>query len=241
MFNPKKKYDFIFGIGEACSCSSSLRNANLQIQSLPFDWIGGSDFVKRADIISNDFHNFLKKENLEYQGNNGIPSHLCDIYKNNENNLIFNHDFLSGKNFDEECVTVQNKYKRRAERLSNNIKNSKTVLAVWLSTPGAARIDISDDEYIQGYDILTKKFPEQKIDLLVFNYEKGLSFKNKKYEKISDNIEKYTFDYHKPFHKGKQLPDYVVDEKLMMKILKNYELKMSLKQKWNNYLYKKSH
>ena len=241
MFGNKKKYDFIFGIGEACSCSSSLRNANLQIQSLPFDWIGGSDFVKRADIISNDFHNFIKKENLEYQGNNGIPEHLCDIYKNNENNLIFNHDFLSGKNFDEEFIIVQNKYKRRAERLTKNIKNAQKVLAVWLATPGAARINISDEEYTEGYNLLTEKFPDTKIDLLVFNYEKGLDFKNKKYEKISDNIEKYTFDYHKSSHKGKQLADYVVDEKLMMKILKNYELKMTLKEKWNNYWFKKNH
>lgn len=241
MFNKKKKYDFIFGIGEACSCSSSLRSAYLQIKSLPFDWIGGSDFVKRVNIIVNDFKNFISKENLVYIGNNEIPSHLCDIYKNNENNLIFNHDFLSGKNFDEEYIKVQNKYKRRAERLIKNIKNSDKVLVVWLATPGAARINISDKEYIEGYNILTEKFSDTKIDLLVFNYEKGLAFKNKKYEKISENIEKYTFDYHKSLHKGKPIADYVVDEKLIMRILKNYELNMTLKEKWNNYWFRKNH
>lgn len=241
LFFNKKKYDFVFGIGEACSCSSTLRSANLQIKSLPFDWIAGSDFTKRVDMIVNGFQDFIKKESLVCIGDNGIPSHLCDIYKNKENHLIFNHDFLSGKDFDEEYKNVHEKYIRRAERLFKNINNSEKLLAVWISTPGAARIESSDEDYINGYNVLCKKFPSKKLDLLVFNYEKGLSFGNRKYERITDNIEKYTFDYHKAFHKGKPLADYVVDEKMLKKILKKYELKMTLKEKWDNYIFKKQH
>ena len=33
------KYDLILPIGEACSCSQSLRTAGLQFASFPWDWI----------------------------------------------------------------------------------------------------------------------------------------------------------------------------------------------------------
>ena len=57
----KKKYDLIFSMGAACSCSSALRSAELQVASYPFDWLFGSDFCNRANIVVNDFERFLDK------------------------------------------------------------------------------------------------------------------------------------------------------------------------------------
>jgi len=234
-FSKKKKYDFIFGIGEACSCSSSLRSANLQLRSFPFDWIFGSDFLKRIDIINKHFENFITKENLVYMGNNGIEEHLCDIYTDKSNDLVFNHDFLSGKNFDEEFINVQNKYKRRSDRFFEYLNKSQKTLAVWVGTPGKIRVYHTDEDFVNGYKSLKNGLNIQNLDLLVFTYDEKIPFKNLKYEKISENIEKYTFNYHLAFHKGKPLADYVVDDKLMKKILKKYELNMSFKEKWENY------
>ena len=239
MFFSKKKYDFILDIGEACSCSSTLRSANLQIRSLPFDWLFGSSFIGRVNMIVNNFENFMRVEDLECVGNNGVQSHLCDIYKNNYNGLIFNHDFLYGSKVEEAVTGVLSKYKRRQDRLYKLANEAKAILAVWIDTPGANWTKKNDADFIEGLRLLSEKFNHAKVDLLVFAYEEGRAFKDRKYEKLSENIDKYTFDYHKRFHKGKPLPDYIVDEDMMKKILKNYSLNMTLKEQFDNYMFKK--
>ena len=50
-----KKYDFVFSIGEACSCTQVLRQQGLQNASYPFDWLFGSTLVKRCEILANEF------------------------------------------------------------------------------------------------------------------------------------------------------------------------------------------
>lgn len=239
MFCSKKKYDFIFGIGEACSCSSTLRSSNLQIKSLPFDWIFGSSFLGRVNMIMNNFENFIRAEDLEYTGDNGITAHLCDIYKNNYNGLIFNHDFLHGSKLEETIEEVTAKYKRRAARLYQQANSASSILVVWIDSPGANWVMKNNADFVDGHKLLAQKFPDAKVDLLVFAYEQGLNFKNCKYERLNENIEKYTFDYQKKYHKNKPLPDYVVDEKMLAKFLKKYELNLTIKEKWDNYFYKK--
>ena len=74
--------------------------------------------------------------------------------------------------------------------------------------------------------------------MLVFAWQKNLKFQNRKKEEISNNILKYTFDY-QFHHKKKIVADYVVDEKMLLKILRKYELKMSFKEKFENFKLKK--
>lgn len=66
----EKKYDFVFGIGEACSCSTALRAAHLQIQSFPTDWLAGGDIKERTALIVSDFKDFFNAEDLKYTGDN---------------------------------------------------------------------------------------------------------------------------------------------------------------------------
>ena len=55
-----EKYDLIFGIGEACSCTQILRKSLLQNCSYPLDWLYGLDFSKRVDILVSEFSDFIK-------------------------------------------------------------------------------------------------------------------------------------------------------------------------------------
>ena len=238
MFLFKKKYDLIFGVGEACSCSSTLRRGNLQIQSFPLDWLFGSTFLNRVKILCNDFENFIRLEDLEYKGNNGIPAHLCDIYKNNYNGLTFNHDFLSGSDLNTAINEVAEKYKRRANRLLSLAKNAKTILVVWIDSPGANWVKKDNADFKEGLNLLKNKFPNAKIDLIVFEWQQGLPFKKRIKEQLSDEITKYTFDY-QFHHKKKVIADYVVDEKMLLKILNNLELNLSIKEKFDNYFFKR--
>lgn len=240
MFEPKKKYDLIFGIGEACSCSTCLRRANLQIRSYPFDWLFGSTFLDRVKILANNFENLINLEDIECTGNNGIPTHLCDIYSNKSNGFVFNHDFLSGSNPAEVIGEIAEKYKRRGDRLIKSAENSKKILAVWIDSPGALWKMKNDADFTEGQKILQERFPDAQVDLLFVEWEKGRPFKEKKHEIISGNIEKYSFDY-QFHHKKKQVADYVVDEKMLAGFLKKYELNLTIKEKIANYIYKKKH
>ena len=79
----KKKYDLVFGIGAACSCSQMLRKTGLQFSSYPFDWLYGTDFSGRVDILTNDFKDFVNKEDLTFiDATNGDKDNPCDVYNN---------------------------------------------------------------------------------------------------------------------------------------------------------------
>lgn len=235
----KKKYDLIFGIGEACSCSSTLRHANLQIKSFPFDWLFGSTFLGRVNILVNNFKNLINLQDIECTGNNGIPHHLCDIYTNKSNGLGFNHDFLSGVNPASVIDEISEKYQRRGNRLIEKANKSENILAVWIDSPGSNWQMKNDEDFIKGQELLQKKFKNAKLDLLVITWEKNLPYKQRKYEKLNENIEKYTFDY-QFHHKKKYIADYVVDEKLLCKVLKKYKLNMTTEDLIHNLLFKKN-
>ena len=70
-----KKYDLIFSIGEACSCTSALRLAKLQFKSYPLDWLFGSDFIGRCKILASQFEHFIGKNKKNQQN--------CRIYQIN--------------------------------------------------------------------------------------------------------------------------------------------------------------
>lgn len=87
-----QKYDFVFSIGEACSCTQILRQQGLQKASYPFDWLFGSTFVKRCELLASEFKDFIRKEDLEFSYEE--RSIKCYAYHNKLNGITFNHDFL---------------------------------------------------------------------------------------------------------------------------------------------------
>ena len=62
----KKYYHFIFSMGGACSCASTLIRKGLRKSSGPFDWIAGSDFIARSEFLTTDFAHFIDKDDLVY-------------------------------------------------------------------------------------------------------------------------------------------------------------------------------
>lgn len=131
----KKKYDFICSIGAACSCAQSLISAGLRTTSGPFDWLWGSDFLGRINILCSDFYRFIEKDDLTSCGcNNGDAKNLCDIYKNEYTKLVLNHDFPASVSLEDSYADVSQKYERRINRMLANINSAEFVLlvgAVW--------------------------------------------------------------------------------------------------------------
>ena len=214
------KYDLIFSMGEACSCSELIRSLNYQNYSYPFDWIAGCTFLERSKILINEFKDFINKEDLEFLQFASITNN--DVYKNKSNNLVFNHDFTSGVDFNEMYIKVKEKYNRRINRLLENIKNSQNILILYLETPIKNHPYINDNEIIEGFNLIKQKYPNKNIDLLYFT-----NLKDKKIVNLNNNI-KRIYLYYK---KDNAIEDYAPSFKYLQKILRKYKFKMMLKRK----------
>lgn len=193
-----KKYDFIFSIGEACSCTQVLRHLGLQNASYPFDWLLGNTFVGRCKILTEEFKDFIEKEDLQFS--HEARSLKCNAYYNKANDIIFMHDFLKSLDFEDAYPLVKEKYDRRIKRLLEKIKNSNSVLVVYLESPTSNHIEISKQEILQGYSILKEKFGD-KINLLYIKNSKCKTiieeFENGKITKVTGDYKKYnsSLDY----------------------------------------------
>lgn len=199
-----KKYDFVFSIGEACSCTQVLRQQGLQNASYPFDWLFGSTLVKRCEILANEFKDFIRKEDLEFSYEE--RSVKCYAYHNKLNGITFNHDFLKSLEFDEAYPLVKEKYDRRIKRLLKRIENSNSVLVVYLESPITNHPDISNEEILQGYSILKEKFGD-KINLLYIKNSKQEvvieEFEDGKITKVSGDYKKYGAEFDWQIKKSK--------------------------------------
>lgn len=215
---PSKKYDLIFSLGEACSCTQALRSCKLQCFSYPFDWLFGSNYIGRCKILSSKFERFIDKNSLKqsYEEKNIN----CIAYHNTYNNLTFNHDFDKNLQFNEAYLIVKERYKRRISRLLNLIKKSKKILIVYIETPTANHSTISEDEIIEGYKIIKNTFPFSNMDLLYV--------KNNKTEEctkqINENIRLVSCDY-KDYNSEL---DYAPDFSKLSAILDIYKLNTSM-------------
>lgn len=210
------EYDLIFSLGEACSCATALKDANLRLASYPFDWMFGSDFLNRCKMLASKFERFIEKEDLEFSFE--ARSIKCNAYYNNYNNIVFNHDFLKDLPFDEAYKLVREKYDRRIQRLLNDIEKSKRVLVLYIETPVKDHILVEDKIILDGFNILREKFGN-KIELL---YVKNSTVED--VTNLTDGITVITCDY-KDYSSDL---DYNVNLRVLKNVLKPYKMRLPM-------------
>lgn len=208
----KQRYDLIFSIGEACSCTDTLRKSRLQFCSYPLDWLYGANFVERCKIVASEFENWLVKENLEKIGDNNISKIPKHIYRNNLTQICFNHDFPQNLPLDKSFVQIKQKYDRRIERLLKHIEASKRVLVTYIQTP-SNKTKFNEQEILQGYNILKEKFGD-KINLLYLYCDPEHNLKNRIETDLNDNIKCISYDYDAY---SKEFP-YAVNNKVLVSL-----------------------
>lgn len=175
----REKYDLVFSIGAACSCSSLLRNCCLQFRSFPFDWLYGATLEERARMFVNEFRDWLPINAMECIGEQKIEDIPKLVYKNSITGIVFNHDFPLNQSFEQSYPVVKARYNRRISRLLEMIRSSKRVLIVHLSTPDATQ-DYTDEYLINVQKIISDCFPKVSIHLLHFyNIDNKAPEKNK--------------------------------------------------------------
>lgn len=218
------KYDFIFSLGAACSCTQTLRKAQLQFASYPLDWLFGSDLAGRVDIVASRFERFLEETDLTYAYS--IRSISCDAYHNAFNDLTFNHDFEFGKELKETFPAVKEKYDRRIKRLLDRIDQAKSVLGVYIETPNSGISKYTKQDLENIHAKLKNAFPDKRFDLLYISPDESLEHGQIVIPPVcGSGLDWVVTEYR---YKKPDTPDYAPDYHVLLKILKNYKLNLPL-------------
>ena len=180
----KNKYDCIFSLGSACFSAELLTKANLRVFSSPFDWLSGGTFEEKGNLICNDFKDFFNIEDLEKIGERDYPEN-CDVYINNHNGIMFNHDFPKGEELSTNYQKVKGKYENRINRLTEKLHNSQNSLIVYMEL-FEDRMN-KDEEIISVINKINKKFDKNTIDILYIKHNKDMKDNDCKIFQISEN------------------------------------------------------
>lgn len=193
------RYDLIFSLGPACSCTQSIRGAGLQHLSFPFDWIGpeygrtgwDDDVRRRAELVADGFRDWLNPGDFTYRGEhtNGKAN-----FFNDRLGLIFLHDFPPGGDLTRSFDAVREKYDRRVSRLLQLIRASKRVLLVRLDRPDLGpHTKIEDCRFARRR--LAEAFPGVRFDLLLLQRDESVAFADRRLETVEDGLMRLAFDY----------------------------------------------
>lgn len=145
------RFDNCFSLGWFCGTASSLSQLGLRSFSGPFDWYF-SDFSSVLNQIDKEFTDFMKKENLEVTDNNLL------VFKDTKYNFYCNHDIK--ENFEIEYLNIYNKYRKRADRFLESIKNPTCFFRA-VRTETEVKYIIKNVDYIE--DILKRYNSENSI------------------------------------------------------------------------------
>ena len=185
-----KAYDFVFSLGAACSCSQSLRLANLQFASFPCDWLWGGSPVVRAKALTGGFDALLDESRLV---KHGVPWKLeHESWRNLDTGIVFKHDFDWNTPLKETLQSVRKKYARRLARLDELVAKSKRVLVVWINPPSSAAV--SADEFVEVRRVLSARWPSVSFDVLVTECVTDRSFAERTDETV-DGVRMIEWNY----------------------------------------------
>lgn len=160
-----KDYDFAFSLGAACSCSQALREAGLQFVSSPFDWVGSPSVLKSVEALAGEFDGWFRKDDLDLVDVRREPlSTQCFI--NRKTGFAFYHEFCLDQPFDALYPVVAERFHRRGMRLLDNLRNSRTALAVYVEAP--FREQGTDADFVAARRRLAEAFPRTEISLMAF-------------------------------------------------------------------------
>ena len=211
----KRNYDLVFGIGQACGCSLSLRHANLQHLSFPGDWTGPvwgnaehpapeHDLRNRVDILCDGDVGFFAADDFFFE--RSIESTGKDCYVNRRTHYKFNHDFSLGGDFNAELPKVADKYARRKARLFGLIGKSRRILVVRMDIPGG-RYPTTLDDCRYARERLNRRFAPAQFDILLVSDESGRAFADRRFEEVEPGFFHLEFGYADPTHPLPNQPD----------------------------------
>ena len=186
----KRKYDLAVSLGGACGCSKSLRNANMQFASFPFDWLNGATLDDRSSLVASGFSGWLDDGLEKMKEPDGCigESH----WRERRFGFGLLHDFDRKTPMEEALPGVKEKYARRIAHMSSLIAKSSRVLLVWTDVPTSPPADDAQLERLQA--AFAGRWPGVAFDVLAFRRAVGVPLEERT-ERESGGIRVVTFDY----------------------------------------------
>lgn len=186
-------YDFVFSMGQACTCSMTLRHAGLQFASFPLDWVSGGSLASRTALVASRFAGWLEKEDFTYHGVN--PKNGLGVFINRRTGFRHPHDFPAGP-IEQAYGEVREKYRRRIERLYQMLDSSRRVLVAYITRPDEAAEPV--EELTKCRQRLAETFPGRTFDIVQFVNEDGRTFADRRVLHPADGVTQIAFGYRDP-------------------------------------------
>ena len=190
MTTQPESYDVVFSLGAACSCSQSLRAAELQFASFPFDWIYGGTPLARARGLVDGMGGWFGEGDLV---RHAVPwKFKHESWRNVRNGIVFKPDFDWNTPLEKMIPAVREKYERRRMRLCGLLDGAVSALAVWINPP--TRPPLSEGEVRPVLDLFRARWPHVRFDVLLLNCEPGRAFAARRSE-TRDGLTIVSYDY----------------------------------------------
>ena len=174
-------------LGNYCKTSYLLKSNNLKYESYPFDWmITSIEIINK--VISNNFKEFLNKKNYSLIKNKSTKNSIYfDDIKNIFPDAIDNHshhNLLDEGHYQYICRCVDR---------FNNLGKYETIKFIMIQPLYLNNLKCNYESITNLYNILIKKFGEEKVKLIIFNInsKKNSTFKE---EKINNNLSIFELD-----------------------------------------------
>ncbi len=121
----------IIPLGSTCSIAYQLRKLGKRKKAYPFDWVRINNLAIVTNLIESDFSGFLDRDSFKFNeiSNRFLVKNEMKSYLYQNRFCRFFHEFDNFIN-DSSFYEFEQKYKRRIQRLSNSIKNSKKILFI---------------------------------------------------------------------------------------------------------------
>lgn len=207
------KFDLVISLGENCGAALHMRRAGLRQASYPLDWVYGSSFEKRVELMLNRFSGFLDLEHLKSTGANDFHT----IVHDSKSGLTFVHDFDRGAPLENALPLVKEKYERRIARLYRDVAEKQNALFVWFGMSE----QVSREALINAQNKLSRFF-NKDIYIIAFQNVKN---NTPTCEQLSPYLLRYVLDFHTERHK-------MGDKKTFRRILSQ----VAFRGKWKNLL-----
>mgnify|MGYP003310900234 CR=1 FL=1 len=211
-----ERFDVVFGLGAACSCTETLRAAGLQHASFPFDWLLGPGPAGRMKTLVGEFAGWMDDASeFEEIPKSGPFRHAA--WRNLRTGYSYFHDFDPGVPLAEQLPSVREKYARRGGRLLELIRRARSALVVWIGDP-RDRSRLSDAEIAECLAGLRTKFPGTRFRMMVFECVSGVSDSSPEIS-TSPDVLRVAFDYR--MSAGN---DWAIRQELLLPYLARYSV-----------------
>lgn len=121
----------IIPLGATCSIAYQLRKFGKRKKAYPFDWVRINNLAVVTNLIESDFTSFFDRDSFKFNeiSNRFLVKNEMKSYLYQNRFCRFFHEFDNYID-DLSFYDFEQKYKRRIQRLSNTIKNTKKILFI---------------------------------------------------------------------------------------------------------------